>query len=193
MPLDASRNTLVLPLLGLLVEQPSHAYDLTARLRERYGHLPVTRSTVTSLLKALERTGLVASGTPVQVGNRPPRTAYELTETGMADFRRKVEVGLREGQVASVDFIMAVAYAGVLSADHATSILDARADRLDQELASLQERPDGVVEVHMLEVAYWRTIIATEIGWIRKLASRIRSHDIDWAGTQSDEPRRTEA
>ncbi len=102
----------MLPLLGLLVEQPSHAYQLTSRLRERYEQLPTTRSTVTSLLKALERTGLVASRRPEQAGNRPPRTTYELTEAGMVDFRRKVEAGLREGQAASMDFIMAVAYAG---------------------------------------------------------------------------------
>ncbi|WP_414939111.1 PadR family transcriptional regulator [Amycolatopsis sp. cmx-11-51] len=192
MPLDASQNSLVLPLLGFLVEQPSHAYELTSRLRERYGHLPVTRSTVTSLLKALTRTGMVASRVPERVGNRPPRTAFELTEAGMADFRGKIEAGLRKSQVASVDFTLAVAYAGALPADHALSILDARADRLDQELVTLQEEPDGVAEVHMLEVAYWRTIIATETGWIRKLTSRIRSHDIDWSGTRPDGHRRTE-
>ncbi|MFA1548947.1 PadR family transcriptional regulator [Actinomadura chokoriensis] len=188
MPLDASRNSLVLPLLGLLVEQPSHAYELTSRLRERYRHLPVTRSTVTSLLKALERSGLVASRPPEQVGNRPPRTAYELTEAGMADFRRKVEEGLRGGQVASMDFIMAIAYAGVLPANHAASILDARADRLDGELPSPEkERPEGVLEAHMLEAAYWRTIVTAETTWARALASRIRSHDIDWPDAQPTE------
>jgi DNA-binding PadR family transcriptional regulator len=178
--LDASRNSLVLPLLGLLVEQPSHAYDLAARLTARYGHPSVTRSTVTSLLKALERTGLVASGTPERVGNRPPRTVFELTEAGVADFRRKVEEGLRDSQVAAVDFTMAVAYAGILPAEHATAVLSARADRLDRELAALQANPEGVAEVHMLEVAYWRTIVATEITWIRALVSRIKTHDIDW-------------
>lgn len=192
-PLDASRNSLALPLLGLLVERPSHAYDLTTRLRERYGHLSVTRSTVTSLLKALERAGLVSSRLPERVGNRPPRTAYELTEVGLADFCQKVEVGLRDGQVASVDFIMAVAYVGVLPADHAASILDARADRLDHELTALQEQPDGVLEVHMLEVDYWRTVVATEITWIGQLAVRIRSHNIVWPGTQHNGLGRTEA
>ncbi len=193
MPLDASRNSLVLPLLGLLVEQPSHAYDLTTRLRERYGQLPATRSTVTSLLKALERAGLVVSRSPERMGNRPPRTAYQLTEAGVADFRRKVEVGLRDGQVASMDFIMAVAYVAVLQADHAASILGTRADRLDEELTAQQTQPDGVAEAHMLEVAYWRTIVATESTWIRNLASRIRSHDISWPGAQPDRPGRTEA
>lgn len=179
-PLDAYRNSLVLPLLGLLVEQPSHAYDLAARLTARYGHLAVTRSTVMSLLKALERTGLVVARVPERVGNRPPRTVFELTEAGVVDFRRKVEEGLRDSQVAAVDFTMAVAYAGILPADDAAAVLSARADRLDRELAALQANPEDVAEVHMLEVAYWRTIVATEITWIRTLVSRIRTQDIDW-------------
>lgn len=193
MPLNASRNSLALPLFGLLVEQPSHAYDLTTRLRERYEQLSATRSTVTSLLKALERAGLVTSRLPERMGNRPPRTVYELTQAGVADFRRKVEVGLRNGQVASMDFVMAVAYVAVLQADHAASILDARADRLDQQLTTLQEQPDGVLEAHMLEVAYWRAILAAETTWTRNLASRIRSRNINWPGAAPHERGRTTA
>ncbi|MEH1166824.1 helix-turn-helix transcriptional regulator [Micromonospora sp. CPCC 205539] len=193
MPLNASQNSLVLPLLGLLVEQPSHAYDLTTRLVARYGQVSATRSTVTSLLKSLERAGLVTARVPERSGNRPPRTAYELTEAGVADFRRRVEVGLRDSQAASLDFVMAVAYVGILPAEQAVSTLDARADRIGRELVALEGQPDGVLEVHMLEVAYWRTIVATETTWIRQLASRIRAHDIEWPGTQPDEPERGEA
>ena len=192
-PLDASRNSLVLPLLGLLIEQPSHAYELTSRLRERYEHLPVTRSTVTSLLKALERAGLGAARRPERVGNRPPRTTYELTDAGMADFRHKIETGLSQSQTASVDFVMAIAYAAVLPAGHAASLLEARADRLDRETAALRERPDGVAEAHMLEAAYWRTIVAAETTWIRTLAARIRIHDIDWPSPRPGGPERTGA
>ncbi|MFC7546939.1 PadR family transcriptional regulator [Plantactinospora sp. GCM10030261] len=182
MPLDASRNSLVLPMLGLLVERPAHAYDLTTRLRERYGHLSVTRSTVTSLLKALEKAGLVTSQLPERVGNRPPRTAFALTTTGVADFRSRVEQGLRDSPAASVDFVMAVAYLAILPADRAASILDGRADRLAQELVALRSaaRPDGVPAAHMLEAGYWQAIVATDITWIRELARRIRSHEIDW-------------
>ncbi|MFC0506706.1 PadR family transcriptional regulator [Micromonospora costi] len=193
MPLDASRNSLVLPMLGLLVEQPAHAYDLTTRLADRYRHLTVTRSTVTSLLKALERAGLVASRQPERVGNRPPRTAYELTDAGVADFRHKVEAGLRDSAAASMDFVLAVAYVGILPAAQAAALLDARADRLDRDLAVLSARPDGVAEAHMLEVAYWHTIVAAEVAWIRTLARRIRSHDIDWPDGRADGPGRTEA
>ncbi|RLP91400.1 PadR family transcriptional regulator [Micromonospora sp. BL4] len=194
MPLNASRNSLVLPILGLLVEQPAHGYDVTTRLRERYGHLSVTRSTVTSLLKALEKTGLVSSRPPERVGNRPPRTAYQLTAAGLADFRRKVEAGVRDTPAASVDFVMAVAYVGVLSVDQASSILDGRADRLDQELDALSGLPEGdVLEVHMLEVDYWRTVVAAEVTWIRTLVRRIRSHEIGWPTQQTDQQGSAEA
>jgi DNA-binding PadR family transcriptional regulator len=179
-PLDASRNSLVLPLLGLLVEQPAHAYDLAARLLARYPHLHVTRSTVTSLLKGMEKAGMVAPRTPQRVGSRPPRTAYELTGAGLADFSRRIEAGLRDAQPASNDFIMAVAYASVLPAQQVAAVLDARADRLAGDLGVQRERPDGVPEAHMLEVDYWCAVVATESNWISKLAARIRSHDIYW-------------
>ncbi|WP_091252573.1 PadR family transcriptional regulator [Micromonospora matsumotoense] len=194
MPSNATQNSLVLPMLGLLVEEPAHGYDITTRLRQRYGHLSVTRSTVTSLLKTLEKACLISSRLPERVGNRPPRTAYELTSAGLADFRHRVEAGVRDTVAASVDFVMAVAYVGVLPIDQAASILDGRADRLDQELAALSGLPDGdVLEVHMLEVAYWRTIVAAEAAWIRNLVRRIRSHEISWPAQQTDQHRSAEA
>src|SRR5690349_21128867 len=137
MPLDASRNSLVLPILGLLGERPAHAYDLATRLQERYAHLTATRSTVTTLLKSLHRDGLVAAREPGRVGNRPPRTEYELTTPGVNCFREKVESGLRDTPVASVDFALAVAYLGSLAADEAVALLSARADRLSLQQAAL--------------------------------------------------------
>ncbi|MFI9814975.1 PadR family transcriptional regulator [Saccharothrix variisporea] len=183
MPLDASRNPLVLPLLGLLVEQPAHAYDLTARLRDRYGPaLSPTRSTVTSLLKALERNGLVAAERSERVGKRPLRTVYEVTGAGVEDMKGKVVGGLRNARVASPDFALAVAYVGILPVEEALSIVDARVERLDEQLGELDPRPEGVAEVHMLEVAYWRTIVTAELGWLTTLAQRMRSGDLDWTG-----------
>lgn len=183
MPLDASRNPLVLPILGLLLEQPAHAYDVTSRLRDRYGPgLGATRSTVTSLLKTLERNGLVASGAPERVGNRPPRTVYEVTGTGLDDFRAKVADNLRDAQVASTDFTLAIAYAGIVPLRQALAIVDERIDRLDEDLAALDAHPEGVAEVHMLEAAYWRTIVTAELGWLTTLVQRMRSGDLDWTG-----------
>jgi DNA-binding transcriptional ArsR family regulator len=190
-PLDASRNSLVVPLLGLLVEQPAHAYDLAARLVARYPHLHVTRSTVTTLLKGMERAGMVAALAPERVDGRPLRTAYTLTETGFADFGGKIEEGLRDARPASIDFLMAVSYAGVLPAGPVAAILDARADRLAGDVIFRYERPDDIPEAHMLEVGYWRAVVSAEIDWIRGLAVRIRSRDVRWPAPHPPGPERT--
>src|SRR3954468_10665587 len=85
-PLDALANRLVLPLLGLLVERPSHPYELAARLNDRYRFLATQRSSVTTLAKSLVEAGLIRPRRSTRVGNRPARTAYELTDAGMKDF-----------------------------------------------------------------------------------------------------------
>src|SRR3954452_1569249 len=126
MPSDATRNPFVLPLLGLLVEQPAHAYDLAARLAGRYPQLGVTRSSVTTLLKSLADAGLVSGRTPERVGNRPARTAYELTPDGLALFRDRVEEGVRDAQPASTAFLTALAYLGILPRPQAAAILTER-------------------------------------------------------------------
>ncbi|MFG1609087.1 PadR family transcriptional regulator [Actinoplanes sp. NPDC049265] len=177
MPLDASRNSLVVPLLGLLLEQPTHAYALTASLTSRYPQLRATRSTVTTLLKSMERAGTIAPRTPESVGNRPPRTGYELTAAGVAEFSRRIEDGLRDAQPASTELIVAVAYLGIRPAADVAELLDARADRLGN---GRFEVPAGIPEVQMLEVDYWNAVVDAEITWLRTLAGRIRTRDIAW-------------
>ncbi|HEY0000789.1 MAG TPA: helix-turn-helix transcriptional regulator [Actinoplanes sp.] len=188
MPLDASRNSLVLPLLGLLVEQPAHAYDLASRLTERYRHLHVTRSTVTTLLKSMERAGVITPLAPKRVDGRPPRVAYALTDAGFTDFRGRIEAGLRGAQPASIDFVMAVSYAAVLPAGDVADILEARADGLADDESFRSEHPPGLSEAHMLEMAYWRTVVGAEADWIGNLAARIRSRDITWPTPPPPDP-----
>ena len=180
MPLDATRNGLVLPLLGLLVEQPAHAYALTTRLTGRYPQLSATRSTVTTLLRSLAGAGLLRGSTPERVGNRPPRTAYQLTAAGVAHFRLRVEEDLTAAQVASTGFVTALAYVGILPATRAVTILQARSGRLRSEEAALPDDPIGVPEIHMIEVAYWRHLLTAEADWTATLAARIRAGDLAW-------------
>ncbi|AEV82132.1 PadR family transcriptional regulator [Actinoplanes sp. SE50] len=181
MPLDASRNSLVLPILELLGERPAHAYDLGTRLRERHAQLTPTRSTVTTLLKFLHRAGLVAAREPGRVGNRPPRTVYELTDRGAADFRARVESGLRDTPVASVDFALAVACLGALPAERAVALLSARAERLTREQEARPAGSTDMAELHTLPDGYWHGLVAAELAWIAALLARIRSAELAWA------------
>jgi DNA-binding PadR family transcriptional regulator len=181
MPLDATRNSLVLPLLGLLVEQPAHAYDLTTRLTARYAHLTATRNSVTSLLRSLAAAGLVRPRPPERVGKRPPRTAYELTPAGVDTFRARVEEGLRDATPASPDFVTALAYVSILARTRAVEILQARIARLRRERDALDEvAPPEVDDIRMIEVSYWRRVLTSEAVWLSGLGARISEGDYAW-------------
>jgi DNA-binding PadR family transcriptional regulator len=175
-PLDATRNSLVLPILGLLVEQPAHAYEVTTRLESRYPHLKTRRSSVVTLLKSLADGGLLRAGPPRSVANRPARTTYEPTEAGIALFRSRVREALNASAAASADFVTAVAYLGILPAAEAITVLRERARRLHRETPVI---PPGLPEIQMIEVHYWLRVLATEITWLTETADRLAGGDLE--------------
>jgi DNA-binding PadR family transcriptional regulator len=175
-PLDATRNSLVLPILGLLVEQPTHAYEVTTRLETRYPHLKIRRSSVVTLIKSLADGGLLLPGTPESVANRPARTTYRPTDAGIALFRSRVREGLTETAPASAEFLTAVAYLGILPAAEAIAVLRARAERLRRDTPVI---PPGLPEIQMIEVHYWLRVLATEIAWLTETADRLAGGDLE--------------
>jgi len=175
-PLDATRNSLVLPILGLLVEQPVHAYEVTTRLEARYPHLKIRRSSVVTLLRTLADGGLLVAGTPESIANRPARTSYRPTEAGITLFRSRVREALAETAPASADFLTAVAYLGILPLAEAIAVLRARAERLRRETPVI---PAGLPEIQMIEVHYWLRVLATEITWLTETADRLAGGDLE--------------
>jgi DNA-binding PadR family transcriptional regulator len=179
MPLDAIRNSLVLPILGLLVEQPAHAYEVTARLASRYPHLKTRRSSVVTLLKSLTDGGLLLAGTPENIANRPARTVYRPTSAGIALFRSRVREALTQTAPASADFLTAVAYLGILPGAEAVAVLRARAERLRRETPVIAA---DLPEIQMIEVHYWLRVLATEITWLTETADRLAGGDLEVLG-----------
>ena len=180
MPLDALANRLVLPLLGLLVERPAHPYELAARLNERYRFLSTQRSSVTTLAKSLVAAGLIRPQRSKRVGNRPARRAYELTDAGMKDFRARVTAHIEEAPAASTRFTLGLASIGILPRTKAAAALRRRVVLRRAELDAIPTRyPDGI-EVHMIETAYWKAVLAAEIQWLGTFIDRLTSCDMAW-------------
>ena len=179
-PLDALANRLVLPLLGLLVERPAHPYELTARLVERYRFLTVQRSSVTTLVKSLAAAGLIRAQHPRRVAKRPARRAYQLTDAGVHEFRARVTAQVEQAPAASSRFTLALAYIGILSRANATAVLRRRLAALRRERAAIPALPRGRTEVHMIEVAYWKTVLDSEIRWLDTFVRRIATRDTAW-------------
>jgi DNA-binding PadR family transcriptional regulator len=71
-------------ILAMLAKEPTHGYELRARLRQALGPVgeDLNAGQVYVTLTRLEKAGLVASETTPGVSERPDRKVYELTPEG---------------------------------------------------------------------------------------------------------------
>lgn len=184
--MNALHNPLTLPILGLLLEQADHPYGLTSRLNDRYRHLSASRSSVTTLAKSLAAAELVTPRAPERRGNRPPRTIYDLTETGVEHLRQRIDQTIRIAPAMDVDFVTALAYIGLLSRARAAQVLEERTRRIRQEIDDLRDVPTDLAELTMIEVDYWLHMLTADAAWLEQLRERVESGHIEWIGVTAE-------
>ncbi|MDT8911595.1 PadR family transcriptional regulator [Amycolatopsis sp. PS_44_ISF1] len=182
MPTDALANPLVLPILGLLVERPRHAYSVFDELRTRYAFLRVRNATVYTLVNTLEDTGWIA---PAAAGG--DRQEYALTEAGAQALADRVDHDVRATDLANpAAFMTALAYLGILAPDQAEAALAARCERIREEVdyLDLALGRAGVSELHMIEAHYYRDRLRQDGQWLENTILRIRSGALAWPGNR---------
>jgi DNA-binding PadR family transcriptional regulator len=176
-PLRAVDNPLVLPLLGLLVEQPRHQYALLAALRERYHHLRVRTASVYTLVASLRETGWIA---PVS-GADP--VAFRLTAEGTAEFRRRVVADIEDVEPANAGrFITALAYVGILDRVVAAATLTARVEALRKRADDLDRAVDaaGLAPVYMAEASFFASQTRHDITWLEDFVTKVGDPGYEW-------------
>ena len=93
-------------LLGLLLEEPGHGYDLARHFAPGSALGAVLRlgsSHLYALLARLERDGLIA-GERLDAGAHPPRRVYHVTEVGRAAVLRWIEKPVERPREMLLDF-----------------------------------------------------------------------------------------
>jgi hypothetical protein len=103
-----------------------------------------------------------------------------MTPAGLEEFRARVTVQIEQAPAASSRFTLGLAYIGILSRTAAAASLRRRAVMLAQELGAIPPLVRGRTEVHMIEMAYWKAVLETEVEWIETFIQRITSRDIAW-------------
>ena len=132
-------------------------------------------------MKSLAEAGLIRPRRPRRVGNRPWRTAYELTPAGVEEFRGRVTAQIEQAPAASSRFtIQDSRTMGILPRTAAAAALRRRALFLKQEMSAIPPLNRGRAEVHMIEMGYSKAMLETEVESIETLIERITSRDIAW-------------
>lgn len=183
MPTNALANPLVLPLLGLIAEQPRHAYALFSELRSRYSYINVRNSTVYTLLGTLVEAGWLSSES-----SDTDRQTFRLTPAGRQALAEKVEHELHEGALGDrTAFMTALAYLGILGPVEAALALRRRVERIHQEeerVACALDGAEHVPELHMIETHYYRDQLNHERSWLTETIRRIDSKSLAWPGRE---------
>lgn len=177
MPTNALANPLVLPILGLLVEQPRHAYAVFAELRHRYEYLAVRNATVYTLLETLTATGWVEA---TAAGERP---VLSTTAAGRAALADKVADQVAHSDLAGGPaFATALAYLGILSREEASRVLQERLLAIREKAETLRRIVDTaeVSELHMIEAHYLLERFDHDASWLERTAERIANGEISW-------------
>lgn len=177
MPTNALANPLVLPILGLLVEQPRHPYAVFTELRRRYEYLRVRNATIYTLLNTLTRAGWV------EEVERQDAPVLATTEAGRGALAERVTDGLRGGAFAGdTVFMTALAYIGILTPRDAQEVLQTRLDLIRGERARVGDIIDrsGVLDLHMIEAHYYLDRLQHDADWIERTIGRIEDGSLAW-------------
>ncbi|GAB3569622.1 PadR family transcriptional regulator [Amycolatopsis endophytica] len=186
MPRRALDNPLVLAVLGLLLEAPSHPYQMLAELRARSESRAkaINRGTLYDVVEALVAAEWLVPQGVERSGNRPERTVYTLTEVGRRELIRRLDAQIREPRREFTEFLGAVTYLGALGPDGAVDALTARARRLSERIeadeARLSAALDTVPRLHVIEAEYALHIARAELAWIEGLIGEIHAGSLTW-------------
>jgi DNA-binding PadR family transcriptional regulator len=181
-------NPLALAVLSCLWERPMYPYEMTTSMRERgkEGSIRLNFGSLYSVIKSLEKHGLIAVAQTEREGNRPERIVYEITDAG----RREADEWLRELIDTPAKEYPAIetglSLMAMLPPATVAELLEKRVERLDAEIASREAQLTGeaaaVPELFMVEFHFKTAMLAAERAHLAQLGSRIRSRSIGGFG-----------
>lgn len=168
-------NPLALAILGCLTERPLHPYLITTTLRERRADhsLRLNLGSLYSVIKSLEKDGLVRAARAEREGARPERTVYEITDAGRRAMVEELHSMLAHPIQEYPAIQAALFLAMYLPPDEAIEALQARVERLDaseRAIAAVLALP--LPEVAVLSLRYQRAATQAERRFIADIADR---------------------
>ena len=175
-------NPLALAVLSCLAERPMHPYEISSTLRERGKEqsIKLNYGSLYSVVEALQRHGLIEAQETARTGNRPERTVYAITQTGLDEFEDWLAELLSTPVKEYLSLEAGLALMPGLPPDVVARLLGIRAERLNDELSALdrmheQAREHGLADLFLIESMYRRHMLAAELAFVETLVADLRS------------------
>ncbi|WP_234997071.1 PadR family transcriptional regulator [Pseudonocardia thermophila] len=173
--------------LALLCERPMHPYEMYRLMIKRHEDR-VVKLKPGSLYHTMDRLHaagfVVATGTERE-GARPERTTYAITSAGREALGEWVRTALAEPVNEYPRLPVALAEAHHLPRAEVIELLRTRIARveaglIEDEAIAGGARACGVPEVYVLDMDFRIETTRAELGWLRRLVSRLENEELTW-------------
>jgi DNA-binding PadR family transcriptional regulator len=184
--IDTDRASLSVILLGMLFDEPMHAYRMQKSIKQKGVDKIVNvrrRASVYQALERLLRLGLIEVQEAIQIGNHPDRVIYAITDRG-----REMAIAWLPKMLATVSadfprFPAAVSLLAMLSPDEARKHFEFRADAVRNELSRLGAEKLKAAELPRLSLLnneYQTALLRAELAWIQAVIDDLTSGLFVW-------------
>ncbi|WP_460724545.1 PadR family transcriptional regulator [Nocardia heshunensis] len=179
------RTPVTLAVLGLLAEQPRHGYEMRAVMRER-GHDAVLKLKNASMYDALPRlaaAGLIEAGAAARDGNRPERTVYRITRSGLDALTQWLRELMSDPVHDHAAFTTALLFMFALPEPEVIDLVTLRAQRIDGRITAIDAAvaaAGDVPAIFLTDQTYGQTLRRAERDWLVTFADDLRTGRLIW-------------
>ncbi|MCU0498706.1 MAG: PadR family transcriptional regulator [Anaerolineae bacterium] len=173
-------------ILGIVIKEPIHGYEIRRQLEnwnaEQWAN--VAYGSIYSALSKMTQEGLLQVAQTEQIGARPARVVYEITEIGRAEFDRLLHEHWLEYKPMINPFQVAITFMNHLSRDELLKALRQRTHFLKAQLSNVDfytdaklsdvDTPRHIRENIRLMAAY----AEAELTWIRSVIEQVERGEL---------------
>lgn len=184
-------NLLGLAVLGYLVREPMHPYEL-GRLMRAHGDdrsIKFTHGSLYMVFGQLAKAGFIVEHETSREGQRPERTVYALTDAGRAELRDWMRELVAEPGHEYPRFVAALSLIAALHPDEVAALLRDRLDGLRRRVEEAEAVIAGA-DAHplfLVEEEYRVALLNAEVAFVRHFLARIDDWRPLWAAFHEGE------
>lgn len=171
-----------LVILGLLREHPLHGYEIKSIIEDHMGDWTnIAFGSIYFALGKLSDEGYIEKIATEQVGNRPSRSIYQITQAGRDEFLRLLRQVWQEFDRQFFPFDIGLFFTSALPRDEILTYLKNRVTQLEMVLEQLDEHQseeiakDEVPAVANAIFDHSRVHIQAELEWTQDVLTRVAS------------------
>ncbi|PZF88278.1 PadR family transcriptional regulator [Micromonospora deserti] len=172
-------NLLALAVLSALTQRPMHPYEIATTLRSwgKDQDMEIKWGSFYTVIRNMERHGLIAAVESVRAGRRPERTVYRITEAGRAELVDWARELVTTPQPEHPRFRAGLSVLAVLHPDEAAALLRQRLELLEEGIRAgrdaLAEHLRQIPRLFLVESEYDLAIREAEAAWVRSLLAEL--------------------